>query len=130
MDQFYHKKAIFPSVDDFPKVTYFRLVNLVKNYFLVKSLVSIFPMILDQNYNLIHQYHLVKYASDQFLYLNLMKYMNMINIKHNFICFTLLLLVFKFTIHDTIINIFRNFHVHYLVQLWEDYLILVSSSLN
>jgi hypothetical protein len=76
-----------------------------------------FPTILDQNYNLIHQYHLVKYASNQFLYLNLMKYMNMINIKHNFICFTVLLLVFKFTIHDTIINIFRNFHVHYLVQL-------------
>jgi hypothetical protein len=74
-------------------------------------------MILDQNYNLKHQYHPIKYASDQFLYLHPMKYMNMINIIHNFICFILLLLVFKFKIHDAIINIFRNFHSHYLVQL-------------
>ena len=129
MSQFYHKITIFLSVNDLNKVVYFSLVNFMLSYFLGKSFVSMFPMILHQNCNLKHQYP-VKCASNLFLYLNLLSYKSMINIKHNFIYLTVLFLDFKFKIRDIVINIFRNSHGHHHVQLWQDYLILTYNSLN
>jgi len=73
-------------------------------------------MISDQNYNLKHQYHPVKYAFDQFLYLSLMKYMSMINIKYNFIYSTALFLDSEFKSHYITTNIFRNLFLPYQVK--------------